>query len=57
MSYRKRLLKLNKNGDEGRSTRSAARSLAVPAMAEEVAQIQLNKKLAILPFWMPMARR
>ncbi|EBA00904.1 DUF4236 domain-containing protein [Marinobacter sp. ELB17] len=44
MSYRKRLLKLNKTGSEGRSTRSAAPSLAVPAMAEEVAQIQLNTK-------------
>ncbi|UQG61521.1 DUF4236 domain-containing protein [Marinobacter sp. M3C] len=44
MSYRKRLLKLNKAGDEARSTGSAAPSLAAPAEAEEIAHIQLNTK-------------
>lgn len=44
MSYRKRLLKLNKAGGEARSTGSAAPSLAAPAEAEEIAHIQLNTK-------------
>ncbi|PFG07863.1 DUF4236 domain-containing protein [Marinobacter sp. LV10MA510-1] len=44
MSYRKRLLKQNKAFNAGRSSNSTASPFARPAVADEIAQIQLNTK-------------